>query len=101
VDDVSPSLWRSSHAQVEPEVVRYPLNIGRGCRDGEAQTVDYLRSDLQFAFSSLRKARGFACAAVLTVALGVGGTSTIFAVVDSVVLKRCPTRSQGGWCGSR
>ncbi len=52
--------------------------------------MDFWRADLQFVLSSFRQARGFAAAAVLTLALGVGGTATIFAVINSVILKPLP-----------
>ncbi len=56
----------------------------------EDLTIDALRADLKFALGSFRRARGFALAAVLTFALGIAGSSTIFAVVNGVVLKPLP-----------
>lgn len=43
--------------------------------------------DLRYAFRQLRKNRGFAAAAVLTLALGSGATTVIFTVVSGVLLK--------------
>ena len=46
--------------------------------------------DLRQSWRGLTKARGFAAAAVLTLALGIGGTITMFSVVHGVILKPLP-----------
>ncbi len=47
-------------------------------------------TELHFALRSLRKSPGFTTVAVLTLALGLGATTAIFAVVDSVVIEPLP-----------
>jgi putative ABC transport system permease protein len=51
---------------------------------------DALRGDLRYAFRQIRKRPGFSAAAILTLAIGVGATSAVFAVVDAVVLRPLP-----------
>ena len=52
--------------------------------------LDAVRQDLLFALRQMRSYRSLTLAAVLTLALGVGGTTAIFSVVHSVLLRPLP-----------
>ena len=52
--------------------------------------VDAIASDFRHAFRQLRRAPGFAAAAVATLALGIGASTAVFAVVDAVMLRPLP-----------
>lgn len=49
--------------------------------------LEQLTRDIHFAVRGLRKAPGFALTAILTLALGIGAVTSVFSVVDAVLLK--------------
>jgi len=55
--------------------------------------LETLWQDVKFGARSLRKNRGFAALAILTLALGIGVNTVLFAVVHGVLLNRLPFRS--------
>jgi len=52
--------------------------------------LDVLVQDVRHAFRQLRKAKAFTASAALTLALGIGATTVVFAVLDAVVLRPLP-----------
>ena len=51
--------------------------------------------ELRYAARTLRKNPGFAATAILTLALGIGASTAVFTVVDSVLLKPLAFRESG------
>ena len=66
------------------------LGTGRNRHMQRAQYLNELRQDIGFTIRQLLKNPGFAAIAVLTLALGIGGTTAIFSAVYAVVLRPIP-----------
>jgi putative ABC transport system permease protein len=76
-------------------------------RDGRLSFWDTLGQDLRFAFRSFRRKPGFALAAILILGVGIGSTTAIFSVVDTVMIRPLPYPEPGklvhfgGYAGMR
>jgi putative ABC transport system permease protein len=73
---------------------RTMTTIGRK-RDREMRVtlwLEELRDDLKFAFRQLKNSPAFTLVATLTLALGIGANSAIFALVDATLLRPLPYR---------
>ena len=57
-------------------------------------TLEFVLQDLRYAARSLWHAKAFSTAAVLTLALGVGASTLVFALVNGVLLRPLPVHEQ-------
>lgn len=58
--------------------------------EGRREFMSDFMQDARFGWRSLRRAPGFAVAAILTIALGIGANAAIFSVVDAILLRPLP-----------
>jgi putative ABC transport system permease protein len=58
--------------------------------NSRSPVMDRFMSDIRYSMRTLRRAPAFAVVAVLTLALGIGATTAVFAVVDGVLLRPFP-----------
>ena len=59
-----------------------------------------LRSSLRHSWRSLRRAPGFSASVILTLAIGIGAATAIFAVVDAVLIRPLPYGDPGRLVGA-
>jgi macrolide transport system ATP-binding/permease protein len=64
-----------------------------------ALMLDSIGFDIRYAFRQLWENPGFACTAILVLALGIGASVAIFAFVDAALIKPLPYRSPGRLVG--
>jgi predicted permease len=58
--------------------------------------LDDLARDVRYVVRVLLKDRGFAAAAIFTLALGIGGNTTIFSILNSILYKPLPVVDPNG-----
>jgi len=52
--------------------------------------IDDFRRDMRYALRTLGRTPVFTVAAILTLAIGIGGTTAVFSLIDAVLLRRLP-----------
>jgi putative ABC transport system permease protein len=56
--------------------------------------IESIGQDLRYAMRGLRKAPGFTLVVVLTLAIGIGGTTAVFSVINGILLRPLPYPDQ-------
>jgi putative ABC transport system permease protein len=80
-----PARWRAV-----PDLVASALAVRADLRRERRPAVSGVVMDLWFAMRSLRQVPGFTLTAVLTIALGIGAHTVVYAIVDAMLLRPLP-----------
>ena len=67
------------------------------CREAlGASLIETLVQDVRYGLRTLRKSPGFTVVAILTLALGIGASTTVLSVVSGLILRKPPVRDPDG-----
>jgi predicted permease len=80
-----PAIWLDSD--------RGPVRSTKRAAGGGAGVLESVIQDLRFTLRTLGRRPLFATVAVVTLGLGIGGTTAIFSVVDGVLIRDLPYRN--------
>ncbi len=92
------------HAGRTPEAApRNALIKSRGVQQAKDRIRDYrgflslevVVQDLRYGFRSLRNNPGFTAVAIISLALGIGANTSIFSLIDTLMLRKLPVREPG------
>ena len=62
--------------------------------------LEHCVQDIRFALRIIRKNPAFSCTAILSLALGIAGSTAIFAFVNCLLIRPLPYAESQRWCGS-
>ena len=100
-DHIERQIAANIAAGMGPEEARRHAMLQFGGLDGTKEScreerrgfwLETVWADVRYSLRLLRKSPGFALVAILTLALGIGGTTSVFSVVDRILFRHLPYR---------
>lgn len=90
-----PSRVRFRSRRAEPGQDQHGAFHGRGSNEGRRGGMGSWIRDVRIAVRGLARRPGFSAGVALTLGLGIGATTTIYSVVDAVLLRPLPYEAPG------
>src|SRR6185503_4358144 len=89
---LAPLRWLARHARSrrDAEALKKPVNADRPEPVRAGMPIASLIQDLRYTFRTLRRDAGFAMFAIAIAGLGIGASSTVFSVVNTLLLRPLP-----------
>lgn len=93
-------------AGMPPETARRQAVLQLGAVEGVKENcreqrsgfwLDSFYADLRYGLRILRRNPGFTAIAILTLALGIGATSSVFSAVDRILFRSLPYPQRTNW----
>src|SRR5262249_30617359 len=77
-------------AEVDPRARLWPMLLGDVARNAPREHLHILWRDLRNSVRLFAKSPGWTATSLLALALGIGAASTIFSLIDTVLLRSLP-----------
>ncbi len=89
-NDLAAALRTASRSPVSRAGDAWRAHLNEPPRPFGGSMITGLRRDLRYALRTLFREPGFTAVVVMTLALGIGGTSTIYSAIDAILLRSAP-----------